>query len=250
MQGLKVRMIRNTIPMSSRTKGMMTMMTAGMVQRQAAANEARGLYGANGHGQGAVVAGARATATRASCRAKEAACLTVLGLTQRAADADAVTCAEVEAVLGTVGAEEWHPPQGLAAQAIGGLLAAELITCDGRGAFHGTAAGRDALHCLLMAPVAAPMEPVDRVILSLRVCLLDRLPEPERATQADALVAAWTAVLDARRRAEERFAHDLPLLGLWSRQRRRRLEDERDLCVRIRDCLVLGEAAGTALASA
>ncbi|SOD89836.1 Putative AphA-like transcriptional regulator [Caenispirillum bisanense] len=190
----------------------------------------------------------RVVATRASCRAKEAACLAVLGLTQ--GTTETVAAAEIEAVLATVGAEEWHPPQGLVTQAIGGLLAAELVACDGRGVFRATPAGRDALHCLLMAPVAAPAEPVDRVILSLRLCLLDRLPERERAVQADALVSAWNAVLDARRRSEERLAHGLPLLGLWSRQRRRRLEDERDLCARIRDALLLGECGGVSAASA
>lgn len=186
------------------------------------------------------VTSVRVVTTRASCRAKEAACLAVLGLAN-GRDGDAVSVGEIEAVLATVGAEEWRPPQGLVTQAVGGLLAAELVTCDGRGAFRSTSSGRDALHCLLMAPVTAPAEPVDRVILSLRLCLLDRLPEPERAMQADALVAAWTAVLEARRRSEERLAHGLPLLGLWSRQRRRRLEDERDLCARIRDSMVLGD---------
>lgn len=195
----------------------------------------------------------RVVATRVSCRAKEAACLAVLGLAEGAAEA--VSPAEIEAVLAMVGAEEWRPPQGLVAQAVGGLLAADLVVCDGRGALRTTEAGRDALHCLLMAPVAAPIEPVERVILSLRLCLLDRLPEPERAAQADALVAAWNAVIEVRRREEERVAHGLPLLGLWSRQRRRRLEDERDLCARIRDRLILDDVCrvgipGRAMASA
>lgn len=183
-----------------------------------------------------MMSSARVVTTRAACRSREAACLALLGL---AAAPEGAAEEEAEAVIAHVADSEWRAPAGLVHQAAAALVAADLVTVDGRGRLHLTQAGQDALHCLLVAPVALPDGPVERVVLSLRLCLLDRLPEPERATQAHALAAIYGRLVEDRRAEAERFAAGLPLLGVWSRERRRRLEAERDLCARVRDLLTL-----------
>jgi hypothetical protein len=167
-----------------------------------------------------------------ACRAREAACLVLLGLA--AADGGA-TVEEAAAVLAHVAAGDWHPPADLLCTAAERLLDTAHARAMADGRFQATPAGCEALDCLLTAPVPAPVDAVTRVVLSLRLCLLDRLPPEARAMQADALASAYGAVLDRRYVEAERFCNGMPLLGLWSRERGRRLEAERELCARVRD---------------
>ncbi|WP_404379957.1 hypothetical protein [Caenispirillum salinarum] len=181
-----------------------------------------------------------------ACRAREAACLALLGL---AAGPGGATVAEATAVLAHVAAGEWRAPEGLLERSAEALVEADLVEAAPEGRLFVTRAGRDALDCLLTAPEPAPVDPVTRVVLSLRLCLLDRLPPEDRAARADALAAAYGTVLDRRRAEAERFCGGLPLLGLWSRERARRLEAERDLCARVRDLFTLSGPLEGAAAS-
>lgn len=173
-----------------------------------------------------------------ACRAREAACLALLGL---AAGGGGATVEDAEAVLTHVAAGEWRAPADLLSRSADALAESGLVEADDRGRLVVTREGRDALDCLLTAPEPAPVDPVTRVVLSLRLCLLDRLPPEERAARADALAAAYGTVLDRRHAEAERFCGGLPLLGLWSRERGRRLEAERDLCARVRDLFTLSD---------
>lgn len=173
-------------------------------------------------------------------RAREAACLAILG---PATGRGGVSADEAAAVLDHVAAGEWRPAPDLLSQTAEALVAAEMVTVGPEERLFATIGGQDALHCLLMAPVAPPVDAVTRVVLSLRLCLLDRLPLAERMAQADALAAACEALVAARHQEAERLATALPLLGAWTRLRRGRLEHDRDLCARVRDLVSLEPAA-------
>lgn len=86
-------------------------------------------------------------------------------------------------VLAHLAAGEWRAPEALLSQTATTLTDSGLIRADRRGRLVLTREGRDALDCLLTAPEPAPVDSVTRVVLSLRLCLLDRLPPEERASR-------------------------------------------------------------------
>lgn len=121
---------------------------------------------------------------QSACRAREAACLALLGL---AAGAGGATVDEAAAVVAHVAAGEWRVPEELLQRSAEHMAEAGLVEIDRKGRLFATREGRDALGCLLTAPEPAPVDAMARVVLSLRLCLLDRLPPEDRAARANAL---------------------------------------------------------------
>jgi DNA-binding PadR family transcriptional regulator len=131
----------------------------------------------------------------AAMTAKDYVRLALLG----AAGRRSLPADDVAAVVHALCGPNWSPTAQMVLDGVDDLVAEGLLNAYARTeTLEISAEGRQALHRLLAAPIAAPMSPFGRIGLRLKLAFLDLAPAHQRRRQVENAIRACECEIAAR----------------------------------------------------